>query len=163
MLRVIQWAKREFLHVLPAFIFFLAAFSLICFTERSLLKRGGVQFSYWTIFIAAALVAKIVLVLDHLRFMKLFERKPLIWNVIWKTVVYAIAVFLLRFSIRLAPFLADRESWGAEFTQFLDTVDWAVFWAVQSWYYTLFFVFNLSREFVLVIGPEKTRRIFFGW
>jgi hypothetical protein len=160
---ILQWFKREFLHVFPAFLFFFVAFGLINLTEGVVLKRGGVQFSFWTIFIASALVAKIVLVIDHFPLMQIFERRPLIWSVIWKTLVYAVAVFLLRFLIRLTPFLSTNQPWADQFKLFLESIDWTIFWAVQSWYYTLFFVFNVSREFVQVIGLEKTRRIFLGF
>ncbi len=163
MQRILHWIKREFSHVFPAFLFFFAAFGLINLTEGVVLRRGGVQFSFWAIFIAAALVAKIVLVIDHLSFMQMFEKKPLLWSVLWKTVVYAIAVFALRFSLSLIPFLFVHQPWTDQFKEFFKAMDWTIFWAVQSWYYTLFFLFNLSREFIQVIGIEKTRRIFLGF
>ncbi len=158
MAQIVQWIKREFFHVLPAFLFFLVAFSFIDVTEDLLLRRGGIHFSFWTIFIASLLVAKIVLVVDHLAFMRMFEKKPLIWSVLWKTVVYAVAIFSIRFLIRWSPFLFRSEP----FDLFLSTVDWAIFWAVQMWYYMLFFVFNFSRGLIQFIGAEKARRIFFG-
>lgn len=68
--------KREFLHVLPIFLFFLVSFTLINWTESFLFRRSGITpFGFLEVAIAAALIAKIVLVVDHLPLTHLFRKK----------------------------------------------------------------------------------------
>jgi hypothetical protein len=153
-MKVLSWIKKEFLHVFPAFIFFYISFNLINITEGFMFKKAGIgSFSFMTIFVAAAVVAKVLIVIDHLPFISLFPNKPLIYSVVWKTLLYGAATFCIRAAIRLFPFI-----WGQESID----IDWKLFMAVQAWYVILFFVFVTFREFAMAIGPVKVRRIFFG-
>jgi hypothetical protein len=155
--------KREFWHIFPVFVFFLIAFNVINMTEIFLFERAGLSpFTFFNILVAAGLVAKIILVIDHLPFTNLFPNKPLIYNSIWKTLLYSSITLVVRLCIRLTPFLLENEPVSIEFEQFIDQVNWPLFISIQAWYVLLFFLFVTVRELTEVIGVEKMRRIFFG-
>ncbi|MES2273558.1 MAG: hypothetical protein V4487_05165 [Chlamydiota bacterium] len=158
------WTKREFLHILPVFIFFLISFNIINMTEIFLFKKAGITpFTFLHILIAAGLIAKVILVIDHLPFTNLFRNKPLIYNSLWKTLIYWLITLAVRFCMLLFPFLFERETFSMEFHNFVSQINWRLFTSIQTWYLLLFFLFVTVRELTEVIGPAKMRKIFFGW
>jgi len=159
MKRLVEWVKRECFHVIPAFLFFFISFYLVNLTEDLLLRAEGIKlYGFVTVLLAAAIVAKVILVVDHLPFIKAFSSRPFIWNTLWKTGVYGIGTLIFRFFERLMPFLFKGEG----YERFLHEVHWPVFWAIQIWYLMLFFVFVFGYKLVEVIGPKKVRKMFFG-
>lgn len=160
---MLKWIKNQFLHVLPVFIFFLIAFTIINLTETYLLKRAGLStYSFFYLFLCALVISKIILVIDNLPFINLFHNKPLIYNTLWKTVIYWAITFCVRIIIRFSPFLGDHDGLQAEIENFREHFDWYLFYSVQAWYLMLFFLFVTARELTMIIGVKKMRQIFFG-
>ncbi len=150
-MRFLRWLKHEFFHVLPAFLFFYISFNLINFTQGLMIKKAEIQpFGFITIFLAAGVVAKVLIAIDFLPVLNAFPRKPLIYNVIWKTILYSLATLLVRLLDRL---------WNDHFGM---PLHWTEFWAIQIWYVILFVVFVAARELTYKIGPSKVRQMFFG-
>ncbi|MDE3046453.1 MAG: hypothetical protein KGJ02_07405 [Verrucomicrobiota bacterium] len=156
-----RWIKKEFLHIFPVFVYFLIMFNLLNFTESFLLRRAGVPpFTFLQILIAAGIIAKVVLVVDHLPLIHLLRRKPLIYVTLWKTFIYWFIVFCVRLGIRFIPFLHQPLPHALD--SFVDHTNWKFFATIQAWYFILFFLFVISRELIEVIGRDKVRKIFFG-
>ncbi|MBF8263449.1 MAG: hypothetical protein HW387_1114 [Parachlamydiales bacterium] len=161
-MKLYLWLKREFLHVIPVFIFFFIAFNIINVTEGLILKKAGIgRFSILEITLAAALIAKILLVLDHLPIVAWVPERPLIYHVIWKTLLYWLITLLVRLTMRLIPYLFTNQRLPVEWEQFVTHVDWPLFYSIQAWYLLLFFFFVTARELINVIGAKKINRIFF--
>lgn len=162
-LQFFRWAKKEILHVLPAFIFFFIAFNILNWTEHYLFKRAGITpYSFLEIIAAAAVIAKVLLVIDHLPFINLFPKKPLIFNIVWKAFFYWIINFCVRFAIHLSPFIFNNKSIVFELTRFFTQMNWDLFITVQVWYLILFFIFVTFHKLSQKIGPAKMRKMFFG-
>lgn len=162
-MKIVQWIKREFFHVFPIFLFFLITFNLINITEEELFRKAGMSpFTFIDILVAAGLIAKILMVIDHLPWIDLFPHKPLLYNIAWKTSIYWVILFCVRFSIRLFPFLLQGESLKIEWENFITQMDWRLFASIQAWYLMLFFLFVTGRELAHAIGPAKMRRLFLG-
>jgi hypothetical protein len=160
---MLSWLKKEFRRILPAFLFFLASFLLIQMTEGRMLKEGGIQAAgFFTILIAAGVVAKVLVLVDHFSFINLFPKKPLIYNVIWKMFVYSVASLFIRLLFRIIPFLWASAGYEINIRNFQASVYWVEFWAIQAWYVMLFTVYVLFRELIRAVGHEKVKRIFFG-
>lgn len=157
-----KWAAREFFHVLPGLVFFYLAFNLINYTESLMFREENIRsFGFFSVLLAAAIVAKVLLVIDHLPVLWIFRNKPLIYDVVWKTLIYSLVVLLIRYLTVLYPFNHLRGE-GVDYDTFQAGVDWTRFWAIQIWYVVLFFVFSLGREMVRVIGKKKLLRLLFG-
>lgn len=155
-------AIEEFLTVLPGLVFFFLAFNLINYTEALMFRHEDIRaFGFLEVLIAAGIVAKILLVIDHLPIIAMFRKKPLIYDVFWKTGIYSLVTFAVRYLSILYPFV-DFEEKTIDFERFWLAVEWTRFWAIQIWYVVLFLVFALGRELVRVIGKDKIRRILFG-
>lgn len=160
---MLQWLKKEFFHILPVLIFFLITFNIFNLIERILFEPIGYHpFSFWEIFLAVALIAKIILVLDHLPWINLFSTYPLIYNTLWKTLVYWTVTLLVRLSLRMAPFIIQEKSFSTGTHAFLGQMNWHLFAGVNSYYLLLLFFFVIARELITVLGPLKVRKLFFG-
>lgn len=163
-MRLISSLKREFFHILPIFLFFLFFFTVINWIETFLFEQAGITpFRFFEVALAAALIAKIVLVVDHLTFINAFRRRPLIYPICWKTGIYWVLLLIVRFLIRLFPFLFGY-GMGVEgdFSQFVNQMNWNLFISVQAYYLMLLFIFVTFQELTFKIGPQEMRRIFFG-
>ena len=128
MKRFFRWVSKEILHVLPAFIFFFITFNIISMTESFILKKAGITpFTFIHVTLAALVIAKILIVIDHLPFVNLFPNKPLIYNVVWKTIFYWFITLCVCIAIRITPFLMSGQGLKRDFQDFLAKVDWVLF------------------------------------
>ena len=156
--------RRKVLHILPIFLFFLFFFTLINWIEAYLFENNGIRaYRFIQVVLAAALIAKIVLVVDHLPITNRFRKHPLAYSILWKTFFYWIILFLVRFLIRFVPFFwADPHDLDYDLIRFLENVEWNVFFSIQAYYLMLLFVFVVFDELIHKIGVKKARQLFFG-
>lgn len=155
--------KHEILAVIPPTVFFFITFQLITITRDLMLQRYGIRISsFVTASVAALLVAKVVLIADHLPFVNRFPEKPLIYNVVWKTAIYLFAAFVVRYVEHLIPFVREHGDLAVAHRHLLGEVVWPHFWAVQIWLLVVLFVYCALRELVRVLGRERAVSIFFG-
>lgn len=161
---MLGWIKKELLHVIPIFLFFLFFFSLINWMEAYLFEGMGVTpFHFLEVAIAAALIAKIVLVVDHLSLIDLFRKRPLAYVIVWKTGIYWTLLLMVRLIIRFVPFLyGGGDHFIEDLTRFHSQVHWNIFLSIQGYYLMLLFIFVTFQELTFKIGPEKMVRLFFG-
>jgi hypothetical protein len=163
MSRFVSRLKHELLGVIPPAVFFFITFQVIALTRALMLQKYGIQVStFVTASIGALVVAKVVLIADHLPFVNRFPDKPLIYNVMWKTAIYLVAAFLVRYVEHLIPFVREYGDLAVANRHLLDEVVWPHFWAVQIWLLVLFFVYGASRELVRILGRERVRSMFLG-
>jgi hypothetical protein len=149
--------------VLPPTLFFFVAFNVISITKALMLREHGIEFSgLATATVGALLVGKVILVADKIPIMNRFPEKPLIYNILWKTAIYVLAVFVVRYAEHLIPFLMDGSSVGIAHQQLLNQVVWQHFWSIQIWLIVLFFVYASLHELVQLIGRETVLRLLFA-
>jgi len=161
--RVWHVIRHEFYEVLPPTIFFMITFNIVLLDRALMLREYGLSLtSVAAATVMALLVAKVVLIADKLPFINRFPEKPLIYNVVWKTVIYVAASLLVHYLehlIRLwwrgGQFLEANQALWRE-------IVWPHFWAIQLWLTVLIFVYCASRELVRIIGRERITRIYFG-
>jgi hypothetical protein len=154
--------KHELRQLLPVILFFFVAFQLLAFTEMMMLEQYDIRVSaFLTATVAALVVAKVVLIADHLPLINRFPEKPLIYNVIWKTAIY----FAVSFAVRYAEHLIDSWRHAASFAEanriLFDEVVWPHFWGVQLWLLVLLLLYCALRELVRALGRDQILRLFF--
>ncbi|MBS0624750.1 MAG: hypothetical protein JSS32_01715 [Verrucomicrobia bacterium] len=163
-MRAVEWLKKQFLHLLPPFVFFFIAFNLLNVTEGIGNDTGNFElFSFFNVFLASVIVAKVLIVVDNLPWIDIFPEKPLIYNVLWKTWIYGFVAFIFRIAFRYLPLAYQAKSWAGGKDLFLEQVDWILFFTIQGWYFILFALFVSIRELVLLAGTDKARKSFFGF
>jgi len=155
--------KEEFLAILPPTIFFFAALHVVAFIRVLMLKGTGIspQTSI-SIAVAALILGKAVLIADMLPIVNRFPERPLAYNVAWKTAIYLLVSVLIHYLERLVDFWREAGGFVAGNEKLLAELVWPHFWAVQIVLFLLILMYCMTRELVRVIGPEKSRRIFFG-
>lgn len=161
--KVWDGVRREIREAIPPAIFFFFAFQLLAFTKSLMLREYGVD--TWTFVgttVGALVVAKVVLIADHLPFVNKFPTKPLIYNVVWKTMIYYAASFVVRYIEHLIHFWRKSGSFEGANRMIIEEIVWPHFWAVMIWLLVLLLAYCTIREFQRVVGPERVRRMFFG-
>lgn len=160
---IVSRLKHEFLKVIPAAVFFFIAFQLLALTRALILEEYGIRVTtFVNATIAALIVAKVVLVVDLLPFVNRFPQKPLIYNVVWKTIIYILAALIVRYVEHLLPFIREYGNLALANRHLLDKVVWPHFWVIQIWLLVLFFMFCALRELIRALGPERVRSMFIG-
>ncbi|MBV8892002.1 MAG: hypothetical protein JO266_08545 [Acidobacteria bacterium] len=162
--RVLIFVGHEFREVLPPTLFFFVGFNLILFTKRLILEDYLIQYAGFFIATTSALiVGKSVLVANMMPFLRRFDNSPLVYPVLFKTLVYTLVVFFARLIEALAHYLIHGGILGGgQFIEHLTgSFSWAHFTAVQLWIFVLFFIYVTASELNQLFGDGELFRIFF--
>lgn len=110
---VIHKIKHEFMKVLPPTIFFFVILHIVALIRALMIKGSGVDLPVSaSVLIASLVLGKCVLIADMLPFINRFPDKPLIWNVTWKTLMYALVALIVHYPEHLS--LTDPQArWTA--------------------------------------------------
>lgn len=163
MSNIVPRLKKEIMEAVPAAIFFFCAFQLIAFTKALILAEYGIQVStFVNATIAALVVAKVVLLVDLLPFVNRFPDKPLVYNVAWKTVIYVLAAFVIRYVEHLIEYTREFGSIALANRHILEEFVWPRFLAVHIWLFVFLLMYCTLRELIRVLGRERIRTMFFG-
>ena len=155
--------KEEFLELLPPTIYFFVALHIVAFVRVLMLKGTGLApLSTISIGVAALILGKSVLIADMLPIINRFPDRPLIYNVVWKTLIYLLMSALIHYLERLIDFSRQAGGIVAGNEKLLAEMVWPHFWAVQIILLVLIVMYCTMHELVRVIGTEKVLRIFFG-
>ena len=148
--------KHELLEAVPPFVFFFVAFHLLALTRTLMQQEYGIEArTVVNSTIGALIVAKVVLLADLLPAVNRFPDKPLVYNIVWKTLVYQILE-------RLWDFYREHGSLAAANSHMLQELAWPHFWAVQIWMMVLFLLYCTLRELSRALGAERMRALFLG-
>ncbi len=149
-----RWLKKEFFELLPVFLFFLFFTSLLKITEWAILKELGIKEGVVKkVLIFTFVIAKVFIVLDKIKVIKNLEKKPLIYNIIWKTILYSIAITLARLIEQL---------FSHSFGEIIETFGYPRFWIILVWTTVLTFIFSAVRELFKKIGKDNFLKLFFS-
>src|SRR5204862_7712902 len=155
--------KKEFFELLPPTIFFFVALHIVAFVRVLMLKGTGISpVSTMSIAVAALILGKAVLIADLLPMINRFPNKPLIYNVVWKTLIYLLAATLIHYLERLIDFWRQTGGFVAGNQKLLAEIMWPHFWAIQIILLVLIVMYCTMHVLVRLIGMEKVLRLFVG-
>ena len=86
----------------------------------------------------------------------------MIYNIVWKTAIYMVAVFIARYVEHLIPFMIEDGGFMTVNRHLLSEVIWPRFWAIQIWLLVLFCMYATIVELVRALGKERMMGMFFG-
>jgi hypothetical protein len=162
-MKVFSKLKEEFFKILPPTIYFFVALHLVMFIRVLLLEGTEVSpSSSIKIAVAALILGKAVLLADMLPVINRFPHKPLIHNIVWKTLIYLLLSFVIHYLERLIEVWRKTGDLAAANQKLLSETVWPHFWAIQIILFVLIAIYCTMHELVRVIGKEKILRIFFG-
>lgn len=155
--------KKEAKELLPGFMFFLFAFTLIVWTDALTTKQYGIRpFSIAAAVVGALIVAKAMLLANLLPSMNKYANKPLVYNVVWKGFIYLLAALVV---VYLEHLIEHWRKYGGFFQankHILQDMDWPRFWAVHIWLIILLLLYAFLQELNMAMGEKTLRRMFLG-
>ncbi|WP_243055216.1 hypothetical protein [Pseudomonas sp. BP01] len=155
--------KHEFLKVLPPTIFFFVILHIVVLIRSLMIKGSGLDMpESASVLFASMILGKSVLVADMLPFINRFPDKPLIWNVSWKTLMYACVALLVHYLERLYEYWKEAPGFIDANALFWTSINWPRFWAIQILLITLIFMYCVIAELARVIGRDRLKRMFIG-
>lgn len=155
------WFLEEVKSIIPAVCFFLVAFTLGDWTDRLMNKDAMTTYSYISIIVAALVMGKVVLISDHMPFINHFANKPLIYNTIWKTLIYVMCAGFFRLLEHAIPAIYHGDGMQAVYETMVSHIDRPVFWLAHAWLTALFLIFVAYRELIELVGKDKVYQAFF--
>src|SRR5215472_12883194 len=163
--RVGAFLLHEFLEILPPTIFFLVGFNLIVLTTNLILADYGAQFANFMIATVSALVvAKALLVANAMPAIRRYDRAPLIRPILFKTVFYWAAVFIVRLLEHWVRYRFGGDYvFGGFVPHVVATFSWDRFIAIQLWIFVLFLMYVTASEFNRLFGHGELSRILFTY
>lgn len=151
--------KDEIRELAPVVIYFFIALNILGLTRVLLLRQYDITVStFFNATIGALVVAKVVMVVGILPFMAPFPKIPIIYNVLWRTLLYMLGALIFQVLEEVLPLLLK----GQSVTPAWDHVWTPLFLVIQLWLVMLFFIFCTFRELFHIIGTERVREIFLG-
>jgi hypothetical protein len=146
----------------PPTLFFAVGFNLIVFTTDLILADYLLKFGNFIIATMAALVVgKAVLVANAMPFLRRFDRAPLIRPVLFKTLVYWLVVFAVRFLEKLIEYFTQGGRLSGISDYVVTHFGWHRFAAIQIWIFVLFLTYTSVAELNASLGDGELRKIFF--
>ena len=161
--KVVETLKHEFMEMVPPTIYFFVILHIAGFVRVLMNKGSGLPLATtMSITVAALVLGKSVLIANALPFINRFPEKPLMYNVLWKTVIYVAVSLLAHYLEHLVPLWWRMGSFAGANEHMWAKIVWPHFWAIQLWLVVLIFVYCAMRELVRVIGRQRVIQIFLG-
>lgn len=161
--KLLAMLKEEFFAILPPTVFFFVALHIL--TVIRVLMAAGSHFqplSTMSIAIASLILGKAVLIADLLPAINRYPKKPLAYNIVWKTMLYLLMATIIHYVERLIDFARQAGGIVAGNEKLLADIVWPHYWAIEIILFLLILAYCTARELVRVIGEKKAMRLFFG-
>lgn len=147
--------------LIPAWAFFFLMFLLLRVTRTEILRESHTrEFPPSRVLIGSIVVAKGILSVDLIPFVKKVDKYPLLGAACLKALAYFVIVFLFEYVEAVLAF--RHEGFAAGNRQFGRSLLTGYFWALQAWLVITVFVYSASRELARKLGPARFRELVFG-
>lgn len=158
----VEKLKEEFRAVLPPTLFFFIALHIVGLVRALMTQGTGLPVtSSAQIALAAMILGKAVLLADLWRPINRFPEKPLIYNIVWKTVIYYAVASFIHYLERLYDFAKDAGGIVTGNEKLLSQIVWPHFWALQIILLVIILNYCVIRELGRVLGERRMIRMFF--
>lgn len=155
--------RHELAELLPPTLFFFVALHIVAFVRALMNRNTDIELATSAAVTLAALVlGKSVLLANMLPFINRYPDKPLIWNVGWKTMLYAIVALGIHYLERLYDFWKDAPSFAAANQNLFAAIVWPHFWAIQIVLVLMILAYCATAELTAALGRERMKAMFFG-
>jgi hypothetical protein len=162
-MRAFARLKDEGRKGLVVVVYFAIGFLIIQFHNRLLVEGSDIKTaSYVRGLVGGLIAAKVLLSVDMLPFFDAFPRKPMIFNIGWKTALYTAGVLgFLYAEPFLEHFIGGAGLYASHF-QAWQELTLPRTWAKVIWVVVLLLGFVIMQELSREIGKDSLKKMFFG-
>jgi hypothetical protein len=100
--------------------------------------------------------------MDSLSISKKFSAQPLVYEVLWKTLLYTILVLLFRIMEEFIPLWLKYGDFGTALDNFAEEISWPYVWATQIMLIAFITLYNVFAAMNRHFGAANVRRAMFG-
>src|SRR5215831_14968897 len=155
--------KEEFRKGLITAVFFSIGFLVIMVHNRLLTEGTGFKPQSFLMAVIGGLIAgKVLLSVDMLPFVDAFPRKPMIYNIGWKTSLYVAAGVVFLYVDPFVRHLFKGAGLYASHSQAWHELMLPRTWATLIWVVVLMLIFVTVKEMSRVVGKDQLKSMFFG-
>jgi hypothetical protein len=134
MRKLAAFLLQELREALVPAVFFFAAFSMGAITKALVLESYGLTPTGLAVAaVGALIVAKAVLIAEHLPITNAFTGRWPIFAIAWKSAIYWVFCLAFRFLEEMIPLWSRYGSLAQAIRRLEDEVSWPLFVAVQLW------------------------------
>jgi hypothetical protein len=163
MSKVADAIKHELQEAVFPSLFFLVVFHLLAFSKSLLLESYNISATDVTIAtVGALIVAKVILIFDGMSFTNIFSGRPLIYGVLWKSLIYSLLVFAFRLIEEGLSGWSSAGSFAASMQQFIVKATWSHYLIVQIWVLIALILYNSIVALDKHYGSGSMRQSFLG-
>jgi hypothetical protein len=156
--------KEEAESLIPPTVFFFFALHLVVLVRALMLEGYSVRPGTTTsVTVMSLILGKAVLLADHLPFINRYPTKPLIYNVFWKTIIYALIAVVIHYLEEVIRFWRQTDSLAAANHKLLDEIVWAHFLGIQILLIVMIFSYCTVRELARALGRDRLIEMFLGF
>jgi hypothetical protein len=162
-MQLFAFLLKQLREVLVPTLFFAIGFNLIALTTQLILADYLIHFAnFLLVTMSALIVGKAVLVTNALPFFHRFDTAPIVQPVLFKTILYCVAVFIVRFLEKLVHYFLGGGTWDGIAAYIANNFSWNRFIAIQIWIFILFLVYSMAVELNSLFGSGELLRILFA-
>lgn len=111
--------------------------------------------------IGALIVAKAILIVENLPIARFFSGR-LVFNALWKTLLFGAVALLFRFIEELIPLIPKHEGLVNAIVHLYEEVSWPQFWVFQLWLFSALLLYCLASDLARRVGAENLKGMIFG-
>lgn len=161
MSKVFKVIRRELGEALPPTIFFFILFHFVVLTNHLILESYDLTPTRSIIATIGALIGgKAVLLANRFSFVNLFSDKPLIYNVLWRTVVYALCCCFFLVNEEIISNLIHHRSLHEAVNRLETEISPSILTAHFIWLFVALLLYNSFAALDRYLGEGTIRRLF---
>jgi hypothetical protein len=143
--------------------YFAAGFCLLLIMQNALLaERGAEQIGYVSALVLAALLGKVVIVIDNMAFTQRFRHRTRIAHVIYSTVLFTVISHIVGFIEKVIKKMIHGDGFSDAFSHAFNDASLATFTAVTVALLILFGILFFVREVVALLGDGVLLKAMFS-
>ncbi|WP_044041251.1 hypothetical protein [Caballeronia insecticola] len=155
--------KHEMKKMVPPTVFFFFLLHAVVIIRALMVRGSGISLpTSLSVIVASLILGKAVLIANMLPFINRYPDRPLIWNVVWKTLIYTVVAGILHYLERLFDFWKETHNLAAAHHELITHINWSQFCAVQILLFLMIGNYCAFAELGRVIGRERLKSYFVG-
>jgi hypothetical protein len=155
--------KEEGRKIIVTAVFFAIGFCIILVHNRLLTEGTGFKTaSFARALVGGLIAAKVLMSVDMLPFFDAFPNKPILYNIGWKTSLYAAGALVFLYTEPFLKHLVKGVGLYASHAEAWHELTLPRTWAIMIWMVVLLLMFVTMKELSRVIGKGQLKHIFLG-